>query len=207
MDKIESILNRFPQYVYDRDNTNSALYKLIKSIVDEFDITVGNINRVNDLLDIDATSPEDLYNRWGALLNIKQNRNETNEQYRDRLKVSITSLYGGTASAIKYGVACGLGINNDAIAMNSIHIYDAWEYNGDADITKQYGYIVCEIDMNQGIYSEEVEEIVKESANNVKASGVVIQFIFRNFRLVYYLDLDDITYASLGTSTYSQVGE
>lgn len=207
MTTIESALRRFPQYVYDPDNKSSALYKLIKSIVDEFNITMSNIDRVDKMLGIDTILPDDIYNRFGAIFGISRNKNETDEQYRTRLKTSITMLSGGTAEAIKYAIACGLGINNDPSAMDNIHIYDAWEYNGSAGVNKDYGYVVCEIDLNQGQYSVDMEKIVAESANNVKAAGVIIQFIYYNYRIVYYSELDDITYATLDTSTYSQVGE
>lgn len=227
MDKIEAVLKRFPRYAYDLDNSerfilgksklgsarlggNTSLYKLIKAIVDEFNITMANIDRISKMIDINTISPEDIYNRFGALLNIERNKNETAEQYRDRLKVSITSLSGGTAEAIKYAVASGLGINDNVEAMNHIHVYDAWEYNGDEEsIVKDYGYIVCTIDLNHGNYPdlENTTKIVAESADDVKAAGVVIQFLYYNFRIIYYAELDNITYASLGTSTYSQVGE
>lgn len=207
MDKMKIVMGRFPQNTYDPDDKSSALYKLVQSIVDELNITMDNINRVDNMVGIDAVLPDDIYNRFGALLNIKQNKNETSEQYRNRLKTSITSLSGGTAEAIKYAIACGLGINNDAIAMNRINVYDSWKYNGDADIIRDYGYIVCTVDLNNGKYSTDMERVVLESANNVKASGIIIQFVYYNFRIEYYIGLDDITYLSLSTMTYNQVGE
>ena len=192
MDKIDAILSRFPQYTYDPDNKSSALYKLIKSIVDEFNITMGNIDRIDKMINIDTTLPDDIYNRFGALLNIKQNKDETDEQYRNRLKVSVTSLSGGTAEAIKYAIASGLGINNDMNAMDRIRIYDAWDYDGTEPVTKDYGYIGCLIDLDQGDYSVDIERTVAESANSVKAAGVIIQFIYYNFRIVYYSELDNM---------------
>lgn len=207
MDKLEAILKRFPQNTYDANNSTLALYKLIKAIVDEFIITEDNIDRVDKMIGINTALPDDIYNRFGALLNIKQNPGETDEQYKNRLKTSVVALSGGTADAIKYAIACGLGTNNDPAAMDRIRIYDAWKYPGTDNINRDYGYVVCEIDLNQDKYSKEIEDIVAESANNVKASGVVIQFIYHNYRIVYYAELDDITYTSLSTSTYSQVGE
>lgn len=207
MDKLEAILKRFPQYAYDTDNKSSALYKLIQAIVDEFNIVMSNIDRIDKMIGIDNALPDDIYNRFGALLNIRQNPGETDEQYRNRLKTSVTALSGGTSEAIRYAIACGLGTNNDPEAMDRIHVYDAWNYTGSANVNKNYGYVVCEIDLNKGQYSVEMENIVAESANNVKATGVVIQFVYYNYRIVYYAELDDITYATLATSTYSQVGE
>ena len=150
---------------------------------------------------------DDIYNRFGALLNIKQNTNETDEQYRSRLKVSVTALLGGTKEAVKYAVASGLGVNNDQEAMDRIHIYDAWDYPGEANVIKEYGYVVCDIDLNQGIYSIETEAVVTETVNNAKATGVSVQLVFRNFRIVYYIELDNVTYISLDTLNYNQVGE
>jgi hypothetical protein len=207
MNKIDAVLNRFPQYVYDIDNKSTSLYKLVRSIIDELNITMENIDRINKMIGIDTILPDDIYNRFGALLNIKQNIDESDEQYRSRLKTSVVSLSGGTAEAIKYAIASGLGINDDTNAMDRIKIYDAWKYPGDASVKKEYGYIVCEIDLNQENYSIDIEKVVAEAANSVKATGVVIQFIYHNFRIVYYIELNDITYASLSTSTYSQVGE
>lgn len=207
MDKIEAILRRFPQHAYDPDNKSSALYKLVRSIVDEFNITMGNIDRISKMISIDTALPDDIYNRFGALLNIKQNKNETDAQYRSRLKTSVVSLSGGTAEAIRYAVASGLGINDDANAMERIRIYDAWDYDKSDNINKDHGYVVCEIDLNQRQYSEEMEKTIIESANSVKAAGVIIQFIYNNYRITYYSEFDNVTYASLSTTVYSQVGE
>jgi hypothetical protein len=207
MDKISAVLNRLPQNAYDPEDKSSKLYKLLESIVAEFNITMENIDRIDRMNNIDTVLPDDLYSRFGALLNIKQNKNETDEQYRNRLKVSVTSLSGGTVEAIKYAIACGLGINNDPIAMDKIHVYDAWKYNKDVDVKKEYGYVVCDIDLNQGRYSVDIEKIVNESANNVKSSGVIIQFIYYNYRVIYYKELENISYLTLSTITYDQVGE
>ena len=88
MDKIDAVLSRFPQYAYDPNNKSSALYKLINTIVEELNITMSNIGRIDGMLDINKTLPDDLYNRWGALLNIERNNNETDEQYRNRYNVN-----------------------------------------------------------------------------------------------------------------------
>ena len=207
MDKIQAVMNRFPQNAYDPDNQKSVLYAIIKAIIDEFNITMGNIDRINKMLDINNIEPEDMYNRFGALLNISRNPKETDEQYRNRIKTSMTALSGGTASAIKYAIACGLGINEDNEAMDKITIYDAWEYDGDADVIKEDGYVVCSIDLNSGAYSTEIDQAVRNATDNVKAAGVIMQFVYYNFRIMYYVELDNITYASLSTLTYSQVGE
>lgn len=208
MDKIDAVLSRFPQYAYNSEDNVSTLYKLIKSIVDEFNITMDNIDRIDKMVSIDTVLPDDIYSRFGALLNIKQNKNESDEQYRSRLKVSITSLSGGTAEAIKYAIASGLGVTNDQDAMDRIHVYDAWKYNGtEESIKRDYGYIVCSIDLNQGDYSVDMEKIVAEAADNVKAAGVIIQFVYHNFRISYYTELDNVTYISLETLTYNKVGE
>lgn len=207
MDKIDAVMRRFPQYAYNPEDTNSALYKLINAIVSELNIVVSNIDRLNNDIGIDTVSPDDLYNRFGSLLNIPRNDGETDEQYRDRLKVSVTALSGGTAEAIKYAIACGLGINDNQTEMDKIRVYDAWDYDGSESVNKDNGYVVCTIDLDNNKYSTEIEDIVASSANNVKASGVIIQFIYYNYRVVYYSELDDITYVSLNTLEYNKVGE
>jgi hypothetical protein len=200
-------MRRFPQHAYNPEDPLSSLRKLIESILVELNISTSNIDRIYDGVGINTAQPDDIYSRFGALLNITKNNGETDEQYRERLKVSVIALSGGTADAIKYAIACGLGINNDNEAMNRIQIYDAWDYDGEADINKDYGYIVCTIDLNNGIYSSEFQDIVASSADNVKAAGTIIQFIYYNYRVIYYIELDDITYASLNTLEYNKVGE
>lgn len=200
-------MQRFPRHAYNAESVDTKLYGLIKAIADEFEIVTSNIDRVQDMLSIDTISPDDIHGRFGALLNITRNQGETDDQYRNRLKTSITALSGGTAEAIKYAIACGLGINNDVEAMKHIQVYDAWEYDGNADVRKEYGYIVCTIDLNAGSFSLNDEATIIEAANGVKAAGVIIQFVYSNFRIEYYMDLDKITYSSLSTLTYSQVGE
>ena len=227
MGKIESVLQRFPQYAYDlNDNRSSilgvdilgsmrlgystALYRLIKSIIDEFNITMSNINRIDKMIDINTVLPDDMYTRFGALLNIRQNKGETDEQYRNRLKVSVTSLSGGTAEAIRYAIASGLGINDDPVAMERIRVYDAWKYNGTESVVREYGYVVCTIDLNAVSYSSDIEntmKIISESASNVKSAGIIVQFVYYNFRIIYYAELDNVTYASLDNLIYDKVGE
>ena len=210
MGKTDLVLQRFPQHVYDPNNKSSKLYKLIEAIVSEFDITSDNINRVDKMIGIDAILPDDLYARFGALLNIPQNNGETTEQYRERLKVSVVSLSGGTAEAIRYAIASGLNIIGDEEAMNGIKIYDAWKYTGTEDsVIRDYGYVICTIDLNQNRYDdfEATMKTVIESANSVKASGVIVQYIYYGLRIIYYVDLDSITYINLDTMIYNQVGE
>lgn len=207
MDKIDAVMGRFPQHVYNPEDKNSSLYKLIKAIVDEFNITMSNIDRVDKMLGVGTVLPEDIYERFGVLLGIKKHKSETAEQYRTRLKTSIASLSGGTADAIKFAIASGLGILDDPSAMDRIQVYDAWEYKGEATTESSYGYIVCEVDLNNGAYSVDMDRTVAESVDNVKAAGVGVQFVYYNFRVVYYFEMDSITYSSLSTMLYNQVGE
>ena len=207
MNKLDTILKRFPQHTYNKDDINSALGKLVSAFAEEFNITMSNIDRVDKMLGIDTVLPEDIYDRFGVLLNISKSPAETGEQYRNRLKVSIAALSGGTKEAIKYAVASGLSIIDDQYALDRINVYDAWEYTGEATISGDYGYVVCEVDLNNNTYSTDIEEVIADSANRVKATGVAIQFIYRNFRVVYYVELDSISYGSLSTMIYGQVGE
>ena len=154
MDKLESILRRFPQNAYDVTES-TALYKLIESIIYEFNVIMDNINRVDNMLGIDTILTDDLYNRFGSLLNIKRNSKETDEQYRNRLKTSVTALSGGTKEAIRYAIACSLGINDDPSVTDRIKVYDAWEYEGDSgeiNINKDY-LTQCQIDTTKQKFS------------------------------------------------------
>lgn len=207
VNKIDAVMRRFPDHAYNSEKS-PVLYKVIESILHEFNIVVDSIDRLYNALDINTVSPDDIHNRFGALLNINKNQHETDEQYRDRLRTSVIALSGGTAQAIKYAIACGLGINNDDEAMDRmIHVYDAWKYNGDAEVYKEYGYVVCTIDLGNNTYSRDIEHAVIEATNNVKASGIIIQFVYNNFRTEYYIELNDMTYANLSTLIYNQVGE
>ena len=63
------------------------------------------------------------------------------------------------------------------------------------------------IQHNCDCFKKQMEQAVKDATDNVKAAGVIMQFVYYNFRIMYYVELDNITYASLSTLTYSQVGE
>ena len=207
MNKTQSILSRFPQF-YQTENNKSAIYNIIDSIAQELELVVGHIERSDNMLGIDTTHGEDLWTRWGSLLNIPRLNNELDESYRNRLKMSVTSLLGGTEYSIKYAIAVGLGINNDPIATeNNIKIYDAWKYMKDIPgIDKTYGNIVCEIDLNNESYSPSIEDIVISCANNSKASGVKIHTIITNYRIVFYIQLEELPYLQLRSIEYNKLG-
>ena len=216
MDKISAVLNRFPQHAYDGENisTTSVLYNVIKSIIDEFNITMNNIDRINKMIGIDNTLPEDIYNRFGALLNIKQNPGETDEQYRSRLKVSVTALSGGTAEAIKYAIASVIGIATNEDAINEyIKVYDAWKYPYEFDpgvITDtSYGNIICTIDLQANEGAMMMYNRVMDTINTTKASGIYpyLLFIYNSSEsaTLEYVEEDSINNISTDTSDTTSV--
>lgn len=206
MDRIDSVYNNIPKF-YSRD-TKSKIYTIIKAIVDEFDNTQVSIDKLQNMIGIDSTPGTELYYKWGSLLAIPRMKDESDNAYRARLKLSIVQLGGGTAYALKYSVAVGLGINTDSVAMDErIKVYDAWNYTGSEIAHKDKGYVVVLVDLQNAVYLSGFQSIVQEAANNVKAAGVNVQVIFSNFRIYYYADLANITYDSLANLTYSQIGE
>lgn len=205
MDKLITTLNRLPQF-YNREDTSSIIYNVVKAFVDEINVMHSDNTRVDNMLGVDTTNGVDLEYRWGKLLMLPRKNNESDDAYRSRLKLSITSLSGGTADAIQYSIAVGLNINNDPSAMARIHIYDAWNYIP-GGVPTAYGNIVCDIDLNNMRFDASMEQIVIDSANSVKASGTQITLIFSNYRVETYTELDNLTYISLDNIRYNQIGE
>jgi len=206
MAKSSTILARFPE-LYDISQT-STLYKLIDAISAEFDIQSSQIDALNAMIGINTTLGGDLDSRWGSLLSVPRNTGEGDEEYRSRLKNSVTSLSGGTAYSIKYAIAVGLGINNDQAAMDKmITIYDAWNYPGEiSGIDKTYCNIICEIDLDYTEYTPAMESIVMSRAHDSKASGTVVHFTVKNYAIILYIKLDDLMYNYLDAITYDKLG-
>lgn len=205
MDRLANVLARLPEF-YNKEDVTSIIYNVIKSFVDECVVVTDDIDRLNNMIGIIDTRGEDLEYRWGNLLMIPRKENETDNAYRNRLQLSITSLSGGTANSIKYSIGVGLGINNDQTAMNRIIVYDAWAYPG-SGVPTEYGNIVCTIDLNNIVFTTETQQIIIDAANAVKASGTQVTLVFSNYRILYYSTLDDIEYISLDNITYNQIGE
>lgn len=201
--KLDVILDKFPGY-YNILPT-SGLYKFISAIADELDMQLDDIDRIDDAIGIDTTRDDDLEFRWGSLLNIEKLPNEPHDQYRSRIKNSITSMSGGTAKAIQYAIAVGLGINNDQDKMNEIiAVYDGWKYD---EQLYNYGHVVITIDMQGKPYDSNTENIVVSLANESKAAGVAIHYVPLGFVLTYYIDTEGVTYQSLSELIYDNLGK
>jgi hypothetical protein len=205
MDNLELALSKLPRF-YDTENPQSVIYNLIKAIIEELDIVQQNIDKVNNMVGINDISGDELLYRWGSLLNIPRISGESDEAYRSKLKLSVTSLTGGTANAIRYAIAVGLGINSDETAVNNrIHVYDAWNYEGAID--KSNGNIVCVVDLDSQLCTDETFNIINDAINNTKSAGIKFVMVFSNYRMIYYSDLINVTYSSLDTIEYSKIGE
>ena len=203
--KLGLILDRLPQF-YNK-NDSSILYHIISSIVTELNSVQSTMDEINDMIGVDTTYGSDLQSRWGSLLSIKRTSGESDESYRSRLKLSIVTLTGGTKESIKYSIAVGMGINNNPIEMDKrIKVYDGWDYSETIEGCDTYGNIICVVDLNNQIYSDEMEIIVQRSADDVKASGTKVTIIFINYRVHSYSELDDITYTNLNSMKYGSVG-
>lgn len=69
------------------------------------------------------------------------------------------------------------------------------------------GNMICIIDMNDGVYDADIENVVSKAINTVKAAGVNAYISFYNYRVVYYISLEDISYATLDSIEYNKIGE
>jgi len=203
MDRLSNILSTIPQF-YNYDDTRSIIYNIIKAISEELDDLQILINQIDDLIGINNTNSSDLYNRWGSLLNIPKRYNESDDAYRNRLKLSCTSISGGTKQSIIYAIAISLDLQNlpDTDINNAIKVYDGWEYSDDYE----YGTIVCIIDLKYREFSEDLRSIIQDAINDSKASGIVSYIIFLNLILTYYYELPQLTYNELSNTIYGDIG-
>lgn len=201
----DNIINGLPHFY----NTviGSKLRAVIDAIAEEMAISSGHIERNNNMIGINNTNGEDLYTRWGSLFKLPRQPGESDDAYRTRLKLSIISLAGGTSYAIQYSIAAGLGISNDSNAMNDrIKVYDAWECPVTIDGTQTgFGNTICIIDLDYQTYDSNYETMILNAINNVKASGVNVQFAFTNYSIIFYSELD-MTYSSLSNIKYYKLG-
>lgn len=206
MNKLEAIIGKHPHYYNNEDDT--TLYGIIKAFADELEIILNQIDRADDMVGVDTTRGEDLEYRWGSMLNLPRIDKESDFNYRIRLKNSVNILRGGTARSIQFAIAVALGISHDAELMQQrVQVYDAWEYYKSEldDAAMVAGHIVCCVDMIQQSYSTEIKEIVLNSINKSKAAGIAIHFLISNYSLLYYYQLDDLTYEQLNTLTYGDI--
>lgn len=194
MNRSKFIINRLPAF-YRNDKRLGAI---IDAISEELGLTDKDIDRVHGMIGIDTTIGTDIDRRWGKLFNIKRRLGEDDASYRNRIKISIPRLAGGTEHAIRYAIAVAMGIDNNSVEINGrIDVLDAWLYNGQfhEEMDKSFGCNVCIIKFNMKRFHEfdnVIDDIVK-NVNTTKASGVKPQFVI----LITYDSLRDLTYNQL----------
>lgn len=208
MDSAQILANMqasFP-HIYDVYNEKSILYALLSVYADRCGRRNQILTRLYGMIGIDTTYDEDLERRWGSLLGISRNNNESIEDYRTRLMMVYASLAGGTAEAIKYAIMSAISVSSD-VANEYVKVYDAWLYdeyvtphkddpvyenvtnddsaqtnggfilNKNYDIRK-YGAFVCTIDtsIDEGIVT--YYDKIMNTINMTKASGTVPYLVF-----------------------------
>lgn len=210
---METLQASFP-HLYNIYDKNTILYAILSVFGERYGVRTNIIDRLYAMIGIDSTYDEDLEHRWGSLLGVYRQENESYADYRSRLLIIYSSLAGGTAEAIKYAIASVIGITSNEDAINEyIKIYDAWKYPYDVDpniITDtSYGNIICTIDLqaNESIVIS-TNKII-DAINATKASGVYPYLLFiynatENITLSYEED-DIISNLSIDTSDNASI--
>ena len=176
MNKIDNVLYNLPEH-WNKKRT-STLFKIINAITSEMEEQTKQIERIDSANGIDTAIGIDLDNRWGKILNIERYYGESDEEYRKRLKISISVLVGGTAEAIKFAVCNILNTNNtDKYIFDKVNVMDAWEYSM-GNIDQSPGNAVCIINIDDIIFNDAITNDIMRVVNKVKASGVKVHFIF-----------------------------
>lgn len=211
MDRLNFVLDRLPDF-YNKEQQDSKIRNIIKAFTDEFKLLDDSIDYLDKSIGVDDTRGTDLDTQWGSLLNISRMPDEDDAIYRNRLKTSVTDLSGGTEYSIRYSIAVALGINNDETKMNQqIQVKDAWLYDGDEpNIDINYGNVVCKIDLDGALFSDykaDIDQVVRDAIKKSKASGINVQLIFTNYRIMTYRDLQSATYRELMGIRYNQLGD
>ena len=176
---IERMQSSFP-HTYNIYDKSTILYALISSFGERFGSSTSIIDRLYAMIGIDSTYDEDLEHRWGSLLGIYRQNNESYNDYRSRLLIVYSSLAGGTSEAIKYAIASAIGITiSPDIIDKYIKVYDAWEYPYDTDdIDKSYGNIVCTVDLQANENMASMYDKIMDAINKTKASGINQYLLF-----------------------------
>ena len=183
MDSAQILANMqasFP-HIYDVYNEKSILYALLSVYADRCGRRNQILTRLYGMIGIDTTYDEDLERRWGSLLGISRNNNESIEDYRTRLMIVYASLAGGTEEAIKYAIASTIGFSDSPDTINKyIRVYDAWLYNGvdESIVNKEYGAFVCTVDISDDENVVMYYDKIMHAINTIKASGTVPYLIF-----------------------------
>ena len=211
---IELIQMKLPEfykkYKFKSEKDKSVMYAILKALSD----TIGDNNQIVKRLDaaigIDTTYDEDLEHRWGSLLGISKKDSESYDLYRNKLKLVIPSMVGGTKESIIHAIAIAVGMDkDDAIRSDYIEVVDGWEYTGDAtidDMYRQYGSFVCTIDLSIGDGALDVEDKIISMVNSVKASGTAFCVLYKEFKVYRYYKLDVFSYDTLGNTSYDYLG-
>lgn len=207
---LENIQFRLPNF-YDKYNNRSVIHGLINVFADIGESRTDTINRLDDMIGIDTTRDEDLQYRWGNMLSINKNPDESYTAYRNRLKMAYPSLVGGTEKAIKYAIASTIGISNEQDLIDTyINVYDAWEYDGPINIDesiKGYGNVLCTIDLTVGQNAFDMENEIIDAINIVKASGVKPHILYLNLKVDTYSQLNRFTYKTVNNILYDKLGK
>lgn len=179
---ISGMQSSFP-HLYNIYDKNTILYALLSTFGERYGVRTDIIDRLYAMIGIDSTYDEDLEHRWGSLLGIYRQNNESFDDYRNRLLIVYSSLAGGTAEAIKYAIASVIGITTSADAIDQyIKIYDAWEYPHEVDpdiITDtSYGHIICTIDLEANEGAMIMDDRIMDAINTTKASGIYPYLLF-----------------------------
>lgn len=125
---LDKMQGNFP-HIYDVYNDKTILYALLSIYASKYDLTREIIDRIYGMIGIETTYDEDLEHRWGSMLGIYKEVDETYDDYRARLMIVYASFSGGTKEAIKYAVAVTVGISTEKDVIDRyIKIIDAWEY-------------------------------------------------------------------------------
>jgi hypothetical protein len=208
---MENMQASFP-HLYNVYDKKTILYALLSVFGERLGMRTDIIDRLYAMIGIDSTYDEDLEHRWGSLLGMYRQNNESYNNYRSRLIIAYLSLSGGTAEAIKYAIASVVGITTDEDIDKYIHVYDAWEYPYDidpellgideyVDETSLYGSSICTIDMSNVTNADYTE--IMDTINQVKASGInaYLMFLYGIISESAVLSRDDVIHDIINMQT------
>ena len=200
----------YAKYENKSETEKSVLYVILGVLASTLDCSSMLTDRIDAAIGIDTTYDEDLEYRWGNLLGINKVATESYDLYRNRLKLAMPSMIGGTKDAIKYAIATAIGVEkNNAIQDDYIEVVDGWEYDGDIEIPdeyRQYGCFVCTVDLSVGEGALNIEQKMIDSINEVKASGTKFHVLYKAFTIGKYYEMDVFSYDTLSNTTYDSFG-
>lgn len=209
LDRLQYVIDRLPSF-WDKHEQDSRIRAVVKSFTDELALYDVQMDNANDMVGIITTNGLDLDDKWGKILDIPRMPGEDDSIYRNRMMTSVNNLSGGTKSAIRYSIGVAMNIStNEADMIRRINVVDAWLYNGAEPVDKDRGCVVCVVDLDGGIfeYKASIETVVMEAIKDTKASGVKVQLIFKNYRIMTYEQMATSSYMQLYTFRYNQLGD